>query len=105
MKKLEKKFTNKGFSFKQIIREGDIAIYEQKLLDAEKPTPRYEVIIIKSHNGYEINGTKFPPSEMYPSSTQWGKNGWTCLDMESAQKRFKKVKNSELKKQSAQKTH
>jgi len=101
MKKLEKKFTNKGFSFKQIIREDNVAIYEQKLIDNENPTPRYEVIIIKSHNGYEINGTKFPPSEMYPSSTQWGKNGWTCLDMQAAQKRFKKVKNSESRKQSS----
>lgn len=98
MKKLEKKFTNKNFSYKQIIREGDIAIYEQMLIDPDAKNKRYEVIIIKSHNGYEIAGNKLPPSEMYPSANQWGKLGWTFIDLPDAEKKFKKLKNLELKK-------
>jgi hypothetical protein len=98
MKTLEKKFTNKNFSYKQITREGNIAIYEQKLIDDQATTSRYEVIIIRSHNGYEINGNKIAASEMYPSANQWGQLGWTCLTLEDAQKRFKKVKNLESKK-------
>jgi hypothetical protein len=98
MKTLEKKITNKNFSYKQIVRENNVAIYEQKIIDSEDPTKRYEVIIIRSHDGYEINGNKIAPSEMYPSANQWGQLGWTCLTMEDAQKRFKKVKNSESKK-------
>lgn len=106
MKILDKKFTNKNFSYKQIIRENNVAIYEQSLIDpTESITKRYEVIVIRSHDGYEINGNKVAPAEMYPSANHWGILGWTCLDMESAQKRYKKVKNSELKKQSSQKTH
>ena len=104
MKILEKKFTNKNFSYKQIIRENNVAIYEQKLIDPPDSNKRYEVIIIKSHDGYEINGNKIAPSEMYPSANHWGVLGWTCLDLEAAQKRYKKVKNSESRKQSAQKT-
>jgi hypothetical protein len=102
MKILEKKITNKNFSYKQIIREGNVAIYEQRLIDAEdtKTTnKRYEVIVIKSHDGYEINGNKIAPSEMYPSANHWGTLGWTCMTMEDAQKRYKKVRNSESKKQ------
>ena len=99
MKTLEKKFTNKNFSYKQIIREDNVAIYEQKLIDPEATSRRYEVIIIRSHNGYEINGNKIAPSEMYPSGNQWGTLGWTRLNLEDAQKRFKKVKKQESKKQ------
>jgi hypothetical protein len=99
MKVLEKKFTNKNFSYKQIVREGNVAIYEQKLIDTEPTSSRYEVIVIRSHNGYEINGNKIAPSEMYPSANQWGQLGWTCVNLPDAQKRFKKVKNSESKKQ------
>ena len=102
MKILEKKITNKNFSYKQIIREGNVAIYEQRLIDAEdtKTTnKRYEVIVIKSHDGYEINGNKIASSEMYPSANHWGTLGWTCMTMEDAQKRYKKVRNSESKKQ------
>jgi len=98
MKTLEKKFTNKNFSYKQVVRESNVAIYEQKLIDTENVSSRYEVIIIRAHDGYEINGNKIAPSEMNPSANQWGQLGWTCLTLEDAQKRFKKVKNSESKK-------
>jgi hypothetical protein len=98
MKTLEKKFTCKNFSYKQLVREGNVAIYEQKLIEAKDTRSRYEVIVIRSHEGYEINGNKIAPSEMYPSANQWGQLGWTCLALEDAQKRFKKVKNSESKK-------
>lgn len=100
MKILEKKITNKNFSYKQITREDNVAIYEQRLIDPPDSTNRwYEVIVIRSHDGYEINGNKIAPSEMYPSANHWGVLGWTCLSLEDAQKRFKKVKNSESKKQ------
>jgi hypothetical protein len=98
MKILEKKFTNKNFSYKQILREGNLAIYEQTLIDSDAKNKRYEVIIIKSHDGYEIAGNVLPPGEMYPSANQWGKLGWTCMDIKDAEKRFKKVKHSESKK-------
>ena len=99
MKILEKKFTNKNFSYKQIIREDNVAIYEQCLTDDGATNKRYEVIIIKSHDGYEINGNKIVPSEMYPSANHWGTLGWTCMNFDDAQKRFKRVKKSESKKQ------
>ena len=98
MKKLEKKITNKNFSYKQVTRETNVAIYEQTVIDSSHSKKWYEVIIIRSHNGYEIAGNKVAPSEMYPSSNHWGTLGWTCDDLETAQKKFTKLVRKERKK-------
>lgn len=96
MKVLEKNFTYKGFEHSQVLREGNIAIYKQKL--QEGVTERFEVVTIDSHNGYEIAGQKFPPSEMYPSSNQWGVKGFTLLTYEDALEKFNFLKKQEKKK-------
>jgi len=92
MKKLEKKFSKKGFTYTQVKRVGMKAIYSQVKDDIETSTERYEVVVIKSHDGYEIAGNKIPPGEVYPSSTQWGVAGWTYLDLKSAENKFLKLK-------------
>jgi len=92
MKKLEKKFSKKGFLYTQLQRVGMKAIYSQVREDTETTTTWYEVVVIKSHDGYEIAGNKIPPGEVYPSSTQWGVLGWTYGDLQSAEKKFKKLK-------------
>ena len=91
MKKLEKSFVKKGFKYTQVERKGNIAIYKQESAKIKDSKPNYEVIQIKSHNGYEIGGSKIAAAEVYPGSTQWGILGWTHLDLASAEKRFKKL--------------
>jgi len=91
MKKLEKVFTKKGFKFTQVERKGNVAIYKQEALKVENPKANYEVVQIKSHNGYEIGGSKIAAAEVYPGSSQWGLLGWTHIDLASAEKRFKKL--------------
>jgi hypothetical protein len=91
MKKLEKEFTKKGFKFSQVTRKGNAAIYKQESVSINNPKPVYEVIQIKSHNGYEIGGSKIAAAEVYPGSTQWGLLGWTYQDFPAAEKRFKKL--------------
>lgn len=92
MKKLEKTFTKKGFIYEQLKRIGNKAIYTQKKDSAQNAWMRYEVIVIKSHDGYEIAGNKIPAGEVYPSSTQWGAAGWTYVDLQDAENKFKKLK-------------
>jgi hypothetical protein len=92
MKKLEKEFTKKGFIYKQLKRLGNKAIYTQKKDDTQSTRVHYEVIIIKSHDGYEIAGNKIPAGEVYPSSAQWGAAGWTYVDLQDAENKFKKLK-------------
>jgi len=77
MKKLEKTFTKKGFIYKQINRVGNKAIYTQKRDDSQSVVTRYEVIVIKSHDGYEIEGNKIPAGEVYPSYAV----GYTRMDV------------------------
>jgi len=91
MKKLEKKFTKKGFVYTQINRIGNFALYKQELQNIKTFNPKYEVVHIKSHNGYELGGVKIPAAEVYPSSTQWGALGWTFTELSLAEKRFKKL--------------
>jgi hypothetical protein len=91
MKKLEKQFVKKGFKFTQVTRKGDVAIYKQENAKLKNPKANYEVVIIKSHNGYEIGGSKIVAAEVYPGSTQWGLLGWTYSDLPEAEERFKKI--------------
>ena len=90
MKKIEKAFTSKNFSHKQIHREGDLAIYERHH-DTTPENKHYEVVKIQSHNGYAIGGQMYPASEFYPSSNGWGSDGYTCVSKENAYKRLDKM--------------
>lgn len=98
MRALEKEFVSSNFCFKQIFREGMFAIYERRWENSENR--HYEVIKIQSHNGYEMNGTKYPPSEYYPSANTWGTNGWTYQTREEAYAKIDSImKESDLNKQ------
>ena len=89
MKTLPKTINSKGFTYTQIAREGQKAIYRQ---DKEGYTaPSFETIKIGSHNGYELNGTKIAASETYPSSSLWGIQAWTYSTLEDAKKKFKRL--------------
>jgi len=82
MKKIEKSFVSKGFEFKQVLRDGDMAIYEKHAPGSKCSS--YELIHITSHNGYVIAGNKIPPSEVYPGDSQWGTYGWTYTTLKDA---------------------
>lgn len=88
MKKLEKVFTSKGYTYTEIIRKGKKAIYRQ---DKDNQAPSYEVVKIGSHNGYELNGVKIVPAETYPSTSLWGVQGWTYKDLDLAKQKFEKI--------------
>lgn len=82
-------FTKKGFSYRQLKRIGNKAIFEQ----TRKGTAlcNYEVVKIGRHNGYTMGGVYIEPSETYPGSSLWGIMGWTCTSLEDAQKRFDSI--------------
>jgi hypothetical protein len=82
MKKIEKSFVSKGFEFKQVLRNGDMAVYEKHAPGSKCSS--YELIHITSHNGYIIGGNNIPPSEVYPSDSQWGVHGWTYTTLKDA---------------------
>jgi hypothetical protein len=91
MKKLPLEINKKGFVYTQIKRVKDVAIYKQKNLDIAVKSEWFEVIKIKSHNGMTLGGNYIPPSEMYPSSTQWGVSGFTYQNQKDAEAKFKEI--------------
>lgn len=83
---LPEEFTSNGFRFKQLIRLGQIAVFEKS-----KPgisSKFYEVVIIQRHDGYSINGKEALPAEFMPKSESWGKLGWSFSEAEDAFRKY-----------------
>jgi peptidoglycan/xylan/chitin deacetylase (PgdA/CDA1 family) len=74
---LPKEFRRGGFTYKQIVRERDVAIYQQTWNGCRNPSISYEVIRVRRREGFQIVGRWVPPAEVYPRSEQWGELGWT----------------------------
>jgi len=85
MQPISTTFTDRQFSYTQIEREGNIAIYAQQYKDNPKVT-RYEVVRLRVVPPTTWpNGDVSPEREVYPSSSQWGTMGWTCFSLPEAQ--------------------
>jgi len=84
-------FTKKGFTYRQVKRQGDVAIFEQTRKDST--LQNFEVVKIGRHNGYTMGGSYIEPSETYPGSSLWGIMGWTCTDLDTANNRFDNLLN------------
>ena len=90
MKKIESNFIRGGFNHKQIIRKGNVAIFERWPKRGTTDC-HYEVVKISSHNGYNLGGSYIDPAETYPGASLWGIQGWTCSTLEHAEKHFKEA--------------
>ena len=89
MVKVKKQFIKTGFTFKQIIRVGQVAIYEQS--GPNWKSPRYEVVNINKHAGYKIGSQFVKAAETYPGASLWGMQGWTYFTLEEAENKFKEL--------------
>jgi hypothetical protein len=90
MKILPTKFRQKGFELVQLQRDNDKAIY--KKAKSRNKIVSYEVIIISSHNGYQLGTQYIEPAETYPSDSLWGVKGWTFTTQLEAESFFKDLK-------------
>jgi len=90
-KPLPKQFLRDGYSYRQIARQGDAAIYEQTWTDCAEPSVCYEVIRIRRREGFEIGGRWVPPAEVYPNSEAWGVDGFTLSDRNAAFAKLREV--------------
>jgi len=88
VKPIDTFFTYKGFDFRQIVREGDVAVYSQCFKGGKMPVA-YEVVVIQKHDGYTIMGKTYPPSEFYPSTNDWGTKGFTIVTTDTTKMKQK----------------
>ena len=83
-KPLPTRFRRDGFTYRQVAREGDAAIYEQTWSGCAEPSVCYEVIRIRRRDGFQIGGRFVEPAEIYPKADAWGVDGFTLTDKDGA---------------------
>lgn len=87
LRPLKTELKSGGFLFRQIERNGDVAIFEQ----TKEPGIRaFEVVRIRTAPPHpkdpRLDGAD--RVESYPSSEHWGRYGWTYTTEEDARKKF-----------------
>jgi hypothetical protein len=90
-KALPTRFRRDGFDYRQIAREGDAAIYEQRWSGCAEPSVCYEVIRIRQRDGFQINGRFVEPAEIYPKADAWGVDAFTLTDKDAAFAKLREV--------------
>jgi hypothetical protein len=79
-------FKHCGYNYRQIKREGNVAIYSQAKGGV---VLAYEVIVIRNRPARTWpNGKTTPEHEAYPGNEEWGRFGWTCVTLDRALERF-----------------
>lgn len=90
MESLPLTFKRWGYTFTQVTREGDLAIYSQHR--KERNVTRYEVVRIREQGTVTWpDGRTTPPKEAYPSSGSWGTSGWTFYTVADAQAKMQSL--------------
>src|SRR5262245_11383799 len=79
-KPLRKEFRRARFTYRQIAREPEAAIYQQSWNGCLDPSVSYEIIRIRRRHGFRINGRFVEPADVYPKSEAWGVDGFTLSD-------------------------
>jgi hypothetical protein len=90
-KPLPIRFRRDGFNYRQIARERDAAIYEQTWSGCSDPSVCYEVIRIRSRDGFQIGERFVEPAEVYPNSEAWGVDGFTLTDRDAAFAKLREI--------------
>jgi hypothetical protein len=88
---LPAEFRHNGSTFRQIAREKNAAIYEQKWCKCTNPSVAYEVIRIRRREGFHIAGRFVEPAEVYPNSEAWGLDGFTVTDKGAVFLKLRKI--------------
>lgn len=78
----------KGFTFKQLKRVKDIALFQKT---KENGAKYFEVILVQRHDAYKIGNTIIEASETFSSSSAWGISGWSYKTIKEAEQKFKEL--------------
>jgi hypothetical protein len=90
-KLLPKEFRRDGFTYRQIARENNGAIYEQAWDGCANPSVCYEVIRIRRRDGFQIDERFVEPAEVYPNAEAWGVDGFTLTNKDAAFAKLREI--------------
>lgn len=78
------------YGYSKVTRQDNVVIYRQTSRESGQIIG-YEVCLIRNRSAdNELTGAK-AGDEYLPGPEDWGKYGWTCLNLESAMERFNKL--------------
>ncbi len=82
----------RGYHFKLMKREGDVALFEKINPSHKSGTKHYEVVIIKNVPERTFpNGKVTEAHEAMPSPEEWGSSGWSPYDYAAALTKFDEI--------------
>ena len=90
-KPLPIQFRKNGFNYRQIMRNGNAAVYEQTWNRCPNPSISYEVICIRRREGFQIDDRFVEPAEVYPNPEAWGVDAWTRLSKDAAIAKLREI--------------
>ena len=90
-KPLPKEFRRDGFDYRQIAREGNAALYQQRWTGCAEPSVCYEIIRIRKREGFQVGSRFVGPAEVYPNSQAWGVDGFTVTDKDAAFAKLRQI--------------
>ena len=88
---LPTEFRHDGFTYQQIAREADAAIYEQRWNRCRNPSVAYEVVRIRRREGFQIGARVIEAAEVYPKSEAWGVDGFTLTNKDAAFAKLREI--------------
>jgi len=83
-KRLPTQFQRNGFTYRQIARERNAAIYEQRSAKCVELSISYEVIRVRRREGFQIGSRFVEAAQIYPNSEAWGVDGFTFVSKDAA---------------------
>lgn len=95
MKSLVTEFVERNTTYRQVKREGNVAVYSHSWAGEPDHVRGYEVFVVKSHGDVEIYGNKVEAAETYPGKNAFGKWAWSYIKLELALDRFAQVVQDE----------
>lgn len=85
MRELATQFDEGHYHYRQVERHGNTAIFEQQHKENPKVI-RYEAVRIRVAPAHTWpDGSTSPEREVYPGSSRWGWDGFTCFTLMEAQ--------------------
>ena len=92
MKKLPTHFRSDDFDFRQIAREGDVALFRKTKQYPSLLLETFEVVIVRKMDDHiGPRGEMISAGEHMPRSEQWGTHGWSLQTLKRAWEKFHEV--------------
>jgi len=86
VKVIQSKFFRSGHDHEVLERSGNVLLVRRQHRTVS--VPHWEVVRIRVSPAKLVFGVPRPECEVYPSSEDWGKRGWTYTTLEDAQAKF-----------------